>query len=350
MPTLEETAAVARVGRQTSRLVHPVAVHQFASVVGSKEREGPLGPAFDRSYDDSALRNPTFEEGEVRLLKEAVMLVLQKAGRSPGDVDRLCAGDLLDQNVTVAFAALGLEIPTYGVYGACSTSAESLALAALAVDGGYVDLAVAATASHHLTSERQYRFPVELGVQRTPTSQWTATGGAAFLVGRGEGEAQITHATAGIVRSKGIKDPNNMGAAMAPAAADTIAAHLRETKRAPDEYDLILTGDLGLVGRRMCLELLGEEHGITVDEERFLDSGLLLYRRKDQDVHAGASGSACSALGLAGFLLPGFAEGKFERVLFVATGSLHSPTTAQQGHVIPCVAHAIAFQRGGTSV
>lgn len=349
MTTPTRSPAVARMGRQTVRLLQSVGIRAAASVVGGKEAAGPLGPTFDRSYPDAELRSPSFEQVEARLLEEAVRLTLEKAGRAAEDVDRLFAGDLLNQNVTVSFAARALGIPTYDVFSACATSAETLSLAAMAVDAGYVDVAVAATASHHLSAERQYRFPVELGVQRTPTSQWTATGAAGFLIERVDDGPIITHVTAGVVRSLGIKDPNNMGAAMAPAAAATIAAHLRETGRSTQDYDLILTGDLGVVGRAMCRELLADESGIDVEEDRFLDSGLLLYRRRDQDTHAGASGTACSALGLAGFLLPALLKGQFRRALFVATGSLHSPTTAQQGLEIPCIAHAVALEVGGTS-
>lgn len=339
------TVLACRLGRQTAKLRQPVTIRSWAAVAGSMEGQGRLGSGFDEIMADDLMGGKSFEDAEVRILVGAVQKALGKVGRSPGDVDRLFAGDLLDQIVTSNFAAEQLGIPFYGVYGACSTSAETLSLAAMAVDGGYCDMTMAATASHHLAAERQYRYPVELGVQRPPTSQWTATGSAAFLLDRsGEGPG-ITHVTAGIVRQLGVKDPNNMGAAMAPAAAGTIWAHLEETGRSPEDYDLILTGDLGKVGREMTLTLLRDE-GVQLKEESFLDSGLLLYEANAAEVLSGGSGAACSALVLAAHALPEMLKGRIRRLLLVATGSLHSPKTFQQGLPIPGVAHAVAIEGG----
>jgi len=339
--------AARRIGRQTTRLEAPPSIGTWASVAGEMEAAGPLADGFDQSYSmtEVATLGPTFEQAEAGLLKEAITRAVGKAGRSPGDVDRLFAGDLLDQLVTTSFTALALDMPLLGVYGACSTSAESILLAATFVACGACDLAMAATASHHLAAERQYRYPIEAGVQRTPTAQWTATGAAAFLVSR-EGPGPFVSAfTTGIPTTKGVTDVNNMGAAMAPAAADTIATHLGAVGASPEDYDVILTGDLGIVGHQLCRELL-EERGVRLDPDRFKDSGLLLYDRHRQDVHAGGSGAACSALGLAAYLLPLMAGGEVHRALLVATGSLHSPTTSQQGLVIPGIAHAVEFIEG----
>ena len=345
---------VALSGRGHLAFRQPPILAGWATVAGKKETQGPLGRNFDRVVRDETMGEKTYERAERKLFAGAVELLLALGGRHASDVDLLFAGDLLDQIVTANFAARDIGIPLVGVYGACATSSESLLLAAMAVASGAARRAVAATASHHLSAERQYRYPIELGVQRLPTSQWTATGAAGFLVesdheppsrgapGRGDGaQIRITSATVGRVQDYGLKDPNNMGAAMAPAAADTILRHLQGSGRSVEDFDLILTGDLGRVGHPLLEELLQEER--IHPQERLQDAGILLYSQ-DQGVDAGGSGAACSALVLGALALPRMRKGELRRVLLVATGSLHSPRTYQQGETIPTIAHAVELE------
>jgi len=327
-------------GRGHLRLDAPIA--GAATVAGPFEGQGPLGALFDSVVPDELLGEASYERTERRLMRDAVEILLHREGIGRAEVDLLVAGDLLDQIATTNFAARDVGIPLLGLYSACATTAESLLVAALAVTAGAARRAVAATASHHRAAERQYRFPLELGVQRTPTAQWTATGAGAFLVGLGRRPpARIVAATVGRVQDYGLKDPANMGVAMAPAAADTILRHLRARGQTSSDYDLILTGDLARMGSPLLEELLGEEreHPGT----RLQDAGVLLYD-PGQDVHAGGSGAACSALVFGGLVLPQLARGELRRALLVATGSLHSPTSYQQGETIPAIAHAIEVE------
>ncbi len=313
-----------------------------ATVVGPFEAQGPLGHLFDRVVQDELCGENSYERAERCLMRKAVELLLDRSGASAAEVDLLVAGDLLDQITTTNFAARDLGMPLLGVYSACATTSESLLLAGLAVTAGAAGSAIAATASHHLSAERQYRYPLELGVQRVPTAQWTATGGAAFLLGSGgDGSARIVAATVGEVQDYGLKDPNNMGAAMAPAAADTILRHLRARGQTSRDYDLILTGDLARAGLPLLEELLAEER--EHPGHRLQDAGVLLYA-ESQDVHAGGSGAVCSALVLGSLVLPRLRRGEMRRALLVATGSLHSPRSYQQGESIPSVAHAVELE------
>lgn len=314
----------------------------YASIAGRKESDGPLGGQFHRIVKDETLGEKSFERAERKLLVEAVRLTLHRAEVDASEVDVMFSGDLLDQIVTANFAGRDLGIPLLGVYAACSTSTESLLLAAMAVSSGFAGYALAGTASHHLSAERQYRYPLELGVQRLPTSQWTATGAVAFLVGTaGEGRVAIRSGTVGRVHDAGIKDVNNMGAAMAPAAADTIARHLAARGQSFEDYDVVLTGDLGRVGHPLLVDLL-KERGVDTDG-RLADAGIMLYDQR-QGVHAGGSGAACSALVAAAAILPGLESGTIRRALLVATGSLHSPRSYQQGESIPSIAHAVELE------
>ncbi len=345
---------VALEGRGHLAFANPPLLAAWATVAGKKETQGPLGRHFDRIVRDETMGEKTFERAERKLFTSAVELVLSLSGRHASDVDLIFAGDLLDQIVTANFAARDIGIPLVGVYGACSTSSESLLLAAMSVASGTARRAIAATASHHMSAERQYRYPIELGVQRLPTSQWTATGAAAFLVedarearsqkapAQGDGPTlRIVSATVGRVQDYGIKDPNNMGAAMAPAAADTILRHLQGSGHAVEDFDLILTGDLGRVGHPLLELLLAEER--IHPKERLRDAGILLYA-PDQAVDAGGSGAACSALVCGAMALPRLRRGEMRRMLLVATGSLHSPRTYQQGESIPTIAHAVEVE------
>lgn len=329
---------------QTFHFQRPAVIRAWSSVVGPVEGNGPLGDRFDEITRDDKLGESSIERAERLYMRRAVDRLLEKGGVDGDSVDLFLAGDLLDQLTTSNFTARDLGIPYLGMYGACATTALLLGTAASLLAAGLIRRAVVATASHHLAAERQYRFPVELGVQRPPTAQWTATGGAAFLLEAGGDGPRLTHFTLGRVQDMGLKDPNNMGGAMAPAAAHTLAAHFADSGRVAADYDVILTGDLGRVGHPLTRKVLAEE-GIDLGE-RFEDAGILLYR-EDQDVHAGGSGTVCSALVAAASLLPGLGEGRLGRALLVATGSLHSPTTYQQGESIPVIAHAVAFEGGG---
>ncbi len=294
---------------------------------------------------DRLLGQKSWEMAESKMVEEAVDLALLKAGLERSGLDFLLAGDLLNQIIAASFAARTIDVPFLGLYGACSTIAEAMALGAALVDGGYATNVCAVSSSHHDTAERQYRFPTEFGAQRPPTAQWTVTAAGAVILGPpGAGKLQITHATIGRVVDQGIRNPFDMGSAMAPAAADTIAAHFKDTGRQPEAYDLVVTGDLAAIGHPLTAELL-EEKGWDLDG-RFIDCGQMIYD-ETQDAHAGGSGCGCSASVFAGYLARNLAEGKFKRILFVATGALHSPTTCQQGETIPCVAHAVVVERSG---
>jgi stage V sporulation protein AD len=330
-----------RLGKQTFRFDNPVIVTHTSTVVGRKEGQGPLGKDFDLVKQDNMLGEKSFERAEAKMLEEACALALAKGHYTPDQVDILAAGDLLNQIISANYAARTLSIPFFGLYGACSTFAEGLALAAILVDGGYAGRVLTATSSHHDTAERQYRYPTEFGGQRPPTAQWTVTGaGAAIVEASGQGP-RLTQATIGSVFDMGIKDPNNMGAAMAPAAASTIEAHFRDTTRTLDDYDAIVTGDLGIVGQRLLKQLLSEK-GLTLGDKHW-DCGIMIYD-KGQDAHSGGSGCGCSACVFCGHIIKKIRSGQLRRILLVATGALHSPCVVQQGESIPGIAHAVVVE------
>lgn len=333
-----------RLGYQTVRLASPPYIVGAAAVAGPMEAQGPLGHEFDQTYPDLLAGQQSFEKAERLMMQDACQLALKKAGvtGSPPEVDYFLAGDLLNQLITSTFSALPLAVPFLGLYGACSTFAESVGLGAMLIDGGYADRVLCATSSHNAASERQYRYPTEYGNQRKPYSQWTVTGaGAVVLAAAGSGP-RITHVTVGKVADLGIKDPYNQGAAMAPAAVDTIDVHLKDTGRSVDYYDLIVTGDLARFGSQMAINLAADRNLYLGD--RYQDCGVLIYDSEKQDVHSGGSGCACSAIVTCGHLLKEMSRGKIKRLLVVATGALLSPTSFQQGENIPAVAHAIAIE------
>ncbi len=331
-----------RLGRQTVALERDVRVVSHAAVGGKKEGEGPLKRYFDHLSGDDTFGEKSWEKAECQLQKLALQIALEKWDRDAQALDYLLAGDLLNQCISSSFAARETQVPFWGLYGACSTMGESIALASLLIDSGAASTAAAVTSSHFCTAERQYRTPLAYGGQRTPTAQWTATAsGCSILAAEGRGP-RITHITTGKIVDKGIKDANNMGAAMAPAAADTLLAHFRETGRDPGYYDLVATGDLGALGREILLELTGEE-GLDLTGCHN-DCGLLLYDTANQDVHCGGSGCGCAGSVLNGYLLRQMAEGALRRILFCPTGALLSPTSTQQGESIPSIAHAVAIE------
>lgn len=333
-----------RLGYQTVQLTSPPFIVGAAAVAGPMEAQGPLGHEFDQTYPDLLAGQKSFEKAERLMMQDACQLALKKAGitGSPPKVDYFLAGDLLNQLITSTFSALPLAVPFLGLYGACSTFAESLGLGAMLIDGGYADKVLCATGSHNAASERQFRYPTEYGSQRKPYAQWTVTGaGAAVLNATGSGP-RITHVTIGKVTDMGIKDPFDQGAAMAPAAVDTIDVHLKDTGRSPEYYDLIVTGDLARFGRQMAIRLAAERN--LVLGERYQDCGALVYDNEKQDVHSGGSGCASSAIVTCGHLLKEMSRGKIKKLLVVATGALFSPTTFQQGENIPTIAHAVAIE------
>ena len=273
--------------------------------------------------------------------QRALRKAMEKGGLQPEDLDYVLAGDLLNQCIGTSFGLRDFHIPFWGLYGACSTMGESLALASFLIDGGFARLAAAMTSSHYCTAERQYRMPVPYGSQRTPTAQWTATAAGCCILGAQGDGPYVTHVTCGKIVDMGITDANNMGAAMAPAAYDTLAAHFRETGTSPDDYDLILTGDLGALGHEIVTEFFLRD-GVDL-RRNYNDCGLLLYDLDKQDMHAGASGCGCSAAVLNGYVLSGMRQKKWNRVLFAPTGALLSPTSSFQGESIPSICHAVVF-------
>ena len=333
-------------GGQTLSFLSPPSVAGFAAVVGKKEGEGPLGACFDIVEQDDTFGETSWEKAESAMQGLALRVALDKAMRPASALDVIFAGDLLNQCIASSFAARGQKVPFLGLYGACSTMAESLVLAAMAIGGGFASLTASVASSHFCSAERQYRTPLEYGGQRTPTAQWTVTGsGAVVLSQDGEGP-WITHATIGRVVDKGVKDANNMGAAMAPAAYDTLTAHFADTGRRPSDYDLIVTGDLGSLGLELLQDLF---HMDGVEFSNLDDCGVRIYDAQSQDVHCGGSGCGCSAAVLTGQLLPRMREGRCRRLLFCGTGALLSPTSTMQGESIPGICHAVAFSasKGG---
>ncbi len=313
-----------------------------AAVGGPFEAEGALANDFDILHGDIWLGQESFEKAEQKFLEHACDTAMAKAGIKKADIQFFLSGDLMNQIISSSFTARWLGAPFLGLYGACSSSMESLALGAQLIDSGSAQIVLAATSSHNAAAEKQYRYPTEYGSQKPPTAQWTVTGaGAAVLTGAGGGP-RVTGATIGRVVDMGISDPFNMGEAMAPAAVDTIEAHFRDFQRKPDDYDLIATGDLGWVGYRIAADLL-KEHGFAIQADRFTDCGILIYRN-DQPVFAGGSGCACSATVTYGHFLKRMLRGELRRILIVATGALLSPLSYQQKESIPCIAHAVVIE------
>ncbi len=314
-------------------------ISSFGAAVGKMEGEGPLKDSFDYIAEDVTLGESSWEKSESKLQQLAFNAALTKGGFSNKNIDLLFAGDLLNQCVSSCYGARDTEIPFLGLFGACSTMAESLALASLFVDSGMAVNAAALTSSHFCSAERQFRLPVNYGGQRTPTAQWTATAAGCAIVSPHVNPPYVKAVTVGKIKDMGITDANNMGAAMATAAYDTISRHLADTNQCVDDFDLILTGDLGRVGTDILIELFNKDN---VDiSQKHNDCGLMLFDRKKQDVHAGGSGCGCSASVLCGYILREIQQGRLKNVLFAATGALMSPTIVQQGESIPGISHAV---------
>lgn len=332
-----------KLGKQTVRFDKPPSIISTGSIVGPKEGQGPLAQYFDTILSDDLHGEKSYEKAECRISIDAAYKAIEKSGVQKDVIDYMLSGDLLNQIITSSFAARELALPFFGLYGACSTMTESLSLGSMLVDGGYGDYILCMTSSHFSSAERQYRYPLELGTQRPPTAQWTVTGaGAAILAAEGSGP-YVTHVTTGKVVDMGIKDANNMGAAMAPAAADTIAQHFRDTGFEPKDYDLIATGDLASLGKELADELL-KRQGYNISNI-FTDCGLEIYDIEKQDTHAGGSGCGCSAVVFCGYFYNMLKSNKIKRMLLVSTGALLSTTSSQQGESIPCIAHAVTIER-----
>ena len=330
-----------KIGTQTYHFPSCPAVVSYANAVGKKEGAGPLADTFDLIFTDTRMGQKTWEKAESEFQKAAISKALEKGDLDVSALDCILAGDLLNQCIGTTYAARALALPLLGLYGACSTMAESLILAGMLVDGGFCERVCAATSSHFCTAERQYRTPLEYGSQRTPTAQRTTTASGAVILGQTGAGPYLTHATIGIVTDWEITDANNMGAAMAPAAYETLRAHFKDTGRTPEDYDLIVTGDLGKLGSELVQELFrrdGTELG-----ERYQDCGVLLFDLDRQDVHCGGSGCGCSAAVLNGHIFNRMRAKQLERVLFCGTGALHSTVALGQGESIPGICHAAAF-------
>lgn len=332
-----------RLGPQTVKFDNPPSIISASSIVGQKEGKGPLARYFDEILEDELWGEKTWEKAESKILRETINKVISKANKTNSDINYILAGDLLDQCISTNYAIRESNIPFFGLYGACSTMSESLSLAAMLIDGGYADNIISATSSHFCSAEKQFRYPLELGSQRSPTSQWTVTGSGASLVSSSGNGPYITHVTTGKIIDMGIKDSSNMGCAMAPAASDTIFRHFEETGSIPSDYDMIVTGDLGYIGMEILDELL-INLGCRVSD-KLHDCGVMIFDRDQQDTHAGGSGCGCSASVFNGYLYQELTNGTLNRILLVSTGALMSPTSIQQGESIPSIAHAVTIQK-----
>jgi stage V sporulation protein AD len=331
-----------RIGNFTISFANPPSIASYASVAGKKEGEGPLRDYFDKVNEDTTFGEKSWEKAESRMQKDALHLALDKGKFSASDIDCMVAGDLLNQCVGSSYGLREFEIPFLGVFGACSTMVESLIIGSTLIDGDFCKRVAAVTSSHFCSAERQFRYPLEYGGQRPPTSQWTVTGcGATILEGQGQGPF-ITQATIGKIVDMGITDANNMGAAMAPAAFTTLADYFTDTGRTPADFDMILTGDLGLLGRGIVIDFF-EDEGIDLTKN-YNDCGCMIYDIEGQDAHCGASGCGCCASVLNGYVLEQMKQKRWNRVLLVATGALMSPTLVTQGESIPSIAHAIVLE------
>ena len=314
-------------------------------MAGTKEGEGPLGELFDVVGVDDRFGCDTWEEAESALQKEAVYMALKKAGKKAEDMQMLFAGDLLGQSIASSFGLKQFEIPHLGVYGACSTCGESMLLGSMAIEGGFADQVVCVTSSHFASAEKEFRFPLEYGNQRPLSATWTVTGSGAFVLSgkHNHGDrARITGFTVGIVTDYGLKDSMNMGACMAPAAASVIMQHMKDFDAKPEDYDKIITGDLGIVGKEILIDLLLQK-GINI-EKQHMDCGIEIYDGDTQDTHSGGSGCGCSAVVLSAYILKQIEEGTWKKVLFIPTGALLSKTSFNEGQSVPGVAHAVILE------
>lgn len=330
-----------RVGKRTIQYDQPVAIRSWATVAGRKEARGKLAEHYDFILNHNQFGEKSWEKAEQKMQQYALELALEKAGLQANQLDYFLGGDLLNQIIATSFTARSLGVPYFGLYGACSSLAEGMILGSCLLDGGYGQMAAVCTSSHHDAAERQLRYPTEMGVQRTLSTQWTVTGSGAYILAQGQGCWQIVGAIPGKIVDRGISNSSDMGSAMAAAAVDTIVAWLQDTNGL-NQLDYIVTGDLGKIGYEICKKMLTEQ-GYKV-EGKYFDCGMQLYHEEDQDVHAGGSGCGCSAVVMGAKFLPQMAEREHCRLLFVGTGALLSPLTVQQGETIPGIAHGVLIE------
>lgn len=338
-------------GKQSVTFQNPPCILGYSSVAGKKEKDGPLGSYFDYTDEDPMFGGKTWEEAESLMQEKAAKLAIKKAGLRNDDIRYLIAGDLLGQLIATSFGVMSLNIPLFGVYGACSTMGEAMAIAAMIVDGGYAEKVLALTSSHFAGAEKQFRFPLQYGNQRPFAATWTVTGSGAVVIGnftetlakmKRDVAVTIQGITTGKVVDFGLKDSMNMGACMAPAAADVICQNLSDFNMLPNDYDKIITGDLGSIGQEILIDLL-KEKGYDI-ESNHMDCGLEIYDREEQDTHAGGSGCGCSAITLTGYIMEKLRKKEWKRVLFVPTGALLSTISFNEGNSVPGIAHAIILE------
>ncbi len=330
-----------KLGSQTIKFNTPPTILECASIVGPKEAQGPLAKYFDQTLEDEFWGEKTWEKAESKIVKETVNTVISKAGIASSNIDCVFAGDLLNQCISSSFGLRELNIPFFGVFGACSTFVESMSLGAICIES-FAKYVLCATSSHFCSAEKQFRFPLELGNQRPPSSQWTVTGsGATILSASGQGP-YITYITPGKIIDMGIKDANNMGSAMAPAFIDTLITHFNDTGRSPSYYDAIISGDLGSIGKDIVIDI-AKSKGFNI-KNNYDDCGVLIFDKNSQDTHSGGSGCACSGTVFSGYLFKQLKEKKLKKILLIATGALMNSTSSQQGESIPGIAHAISIE------
>lgn len=330
-----------KIGKQTIKFDTPPTITECSSIVGPKESQGPLAKYFDQTLDDEFWGEKTWEKAESKIIKETVTSVINKSGIPSEQIDCCFAGDLLNQCISSSFGLRELNIPFFGVFGACSTFVESMSLAAIATES-FATNALCATSSHFCSAEKQFRFPLELGNQRPPTAQWTVTGSGAAIISKNGTGPYITHITPGKIVDMGIKDANNMGAAMSPAFVNTLITHLQDTGRSPNYYDAIISGDLGHIGKEIAIDI-AKSQGYNI-KPNYNDCGVLIFDKNSQDTHSGGSGCACCGTVFSGYLFKQLREKKIKKLLLIATGALMNSTSSQQGESIPGIAHAISIE------
>jgi len=331
-----------KVGNQSYILENPVAIVNTATIVGPKEKDGPLAEFFDKCIDDEFWGEKTWEKAESKFVKETSNLVINKSEIPVNQIDLCFAGDLINQCISSSFGLKDLNIPFFGVFGACSTFVESNLLGAMAIDGNFAENVLCCSSSHFCSAEKQFRFPLELGNQRPPSSQWTVTGAGATVLSKNGNGPFITTLTPGKIVDMGIKDANNMGAAMATAALDTLTTHFNDTSRSPSYYDAIFTGDLGYIGKDILTDL-AKSKGFNISSN-YNDCGVLIFDKEKQDTHSGGSGCGCCASVFSGYIYKKLLNKEYKKVLLIATGALTNSLTTQQGESIPGIAHAISVE------
>ena len=331
-----------KLGKQTIKFNNPPTITNTACIVGPKEGEGPLANFFDKCLEDEFWGEKTWEKAESKIIKETVKSVIAKSNIPSSSIDYCFAGDLLNQCISSSFGLRDLGVPFIGIFGACSTFVEGLILSSVFIDGNAGSNCICAASSHFCSAEKQFRFPLELGNQRPPSSQWTVTGAGSAIVSNSGSGPKITYATIGKIVDMGIKDANSMGAAMAPAALDTLLTHFKDTGRNPSYYDAILTGDLGHIGKEIVIDL-AQKQGYNI-KSNYNDCGVLIFDKETQDTHSGGSGCACCGTVFSGFLYNQLQTGKIKKLLLIATGALTNATSSQQGESIPGIAHAVSIE------